>query len=150
MGVEFPLDEIKGALGMTEKQFQAQVVKIAQLNKWLVYHTYDSRRSEPGFPDLVMVGKGAVIFAELKVGINTLTSVQIEWGDALLQAGANWFVWYPEQMQEITEILQSGDVVLHKQVSVREPQLTPVQKVRAARRKEIMDKAAHAMNRLSQ
>ena len=47
---------------MTEKQFMAQVVELAKLKGWLVYHTYDSRRSEPGFPDLCMVRKGTCLF----------------------------------------------------------------------------------------
>ena len=42
---------------MTEKQFQSHIVQYAKMRGWLVYHTHDSRRSEPGFPDLV-AGKG--------------------------------------------------------------------------------------------
>ena len=37
---------------LNEKKFQSQVVRIAKVFGWLCYHTYDSRRSEPGFPDL--------------------------------------------------------------------------------------------------
>ncbi len=38
-----------------EKPFQAQVVELARLSGWLTYHTHDSRRSQSGFPDLVLV-----------------------------------------------------------------------------------------------
>jgi hypothetical protein len=41
--------------GPTEKQFMAQVIQLARLRKWLVYHTHDARRSVAGFPDLVLV-----------------------------------------------------------------------------------------------
>lgn len=38
-----------------ERDFQAAVMELARLLGWRVYHTWDSRKSEPGFPDLVLV-----------------------------------------------------------------------------------------------
>ena len=60
---------------MTEKQFQASVVQCAVLMGWMVYHPHDSRKSEPGFPDLTMARghktddgvESRLVFAELKV-----------------------------------------------------------------------------------
>lgn len=52
---------------LTEKGFLAQVRKLARLCGWLTFHCHDSRKSEPGFPDLVLVRRGRLIFAELKV-----------------------------------------------------------------------------------
>src|SRR5688572_19177552 len=43
------------AFTQTERAFQAQVVKYARLMGWTAYHTHDSRRSQAGFPDLVLV-----------------------------------------------------------------------------------------------
>ena len=43
----------------TEKGFQAAVVELARLRGWLVYHTYDSRRSAKGFPDLCWRAMGS-------------------------------------------------------------------------------------------
>ncbi len=37
-----------------EGDFQAGVVRLAELRGWLVYHTHDSRRSQPEFPDLTL------------------------------------------------------------------------------------------------
>jgi hypothetical protein len=59
----------------TEAEFQAAVVQSAKLRGWWAYHTHDSRRSEAGFPDLVLLrgvhGRGhrygRCIVAELKV-----------------------------------------------------------------------------------
>ena len=45
----------------------------------MVYHTYDSRKSEPGFPDLVLVRRGRIIFAELKRRGGQLTGAQGRW-----------------------------------------------------------------------
>jgi hypothetical protein len=51
----------------------------------LAYHTYDSRYSQPGFPDLVLVhpDKPKIIFAELKSQTGTLRTEQKLWLAAL-------------------------------------------------------------------
>jgi len=64
---------------MAEKQFQAEVIDIAKQIGWLLYHTYDSRQCEPGFPDLVLV-RDRVMFRELKTEKGKLTLAQIDWG----------------------------------------------------------------------
>ena len=89
----------------TEKQFQANVVKAARTLGWLCYHTHDSRRSEKGFPDLTMVRRDRLLFAELKVGKNKLTPDQQDWLGSLLRAGQEAFVWRPEDWAEIVETL---------------------------------------------
>ena len=87
---------------ITEKKFQSQIVQLAKLYGWTVYHTYDSRRSEPGFPDLVLV-RETVLFRELKTDDGKLTPAQKAWGDTLKKAGANYAVWRPSMAQEINE-----------------------------------------------
>lgn len=52
-----------------EKVFQAQVLDLAHLSGWLCYHTHNSRRSAPGFPDLVLVAaRGSLRRAEDRDG----------------------------------------------------------------------------------
>ncbi len=53
-------------LPLPEETFQRQIIELAELKGWLVYHTYDSRRSREGFPDLVMVRGETVLFFEVK------------------------------------------------------------------------------------
>jgi hypothetical protein len=67
---------------------------------WFVYHTYDSRRSEPGFPDLTMVHSG-VVFAELKTDKGRLTADQEAWLERLRSAGAEVYVWRPRDLDEV-------------------------------------------------
>ena len=85
---------------MTEKQFQSHVVRYAKKRGWRVYHTYDSRRSEPGFPDLVLV-RNKVLFRELKTDKGQLTDAQKTWGQLLTAAGTDYAVWRPKALQEI-------------------------------------------------
>ncbi len=81
---------------MTEDQLQAQVLEFARGMGWLAYHTRDSRRSERGFPDLVLVHpfSGALLFAELKRDGEHPTAEQRRWLRALALRGAA-FVWTP-------------------------------------------------------
>jgi hypothetical protein len=53
---------------VSEAQLQAMVIDLAKWCGYLVYHTVDSRRSQPGFPDLTMIHtrNGRLIFVELK------------------------------------------------------------------------------------
>ena len=96
----------------TEKGFQAAVIELATLRGWLVYHTYDSRRSAKGFPDLCMVRGGTLIFAELKAKRGVLTSPQEEWILRLIGVKTRTggevkvFVWRPSDWNEIEETLK--------------------------------------------
>ena len=86
---------------MKEKDFQAQVIRIAKALGWLIYHTYDSRRSEPGFPDLVMVRGDRILYRELKTEKGRLAPHQKIWGEKLSEAGADYEVWRPSMRDEI-------------------------------------------------
>ena len=44
---------------MNEAELQRNVLSLAAMTGWLAYHTYDSRRSQAGFPDLVLVRRRA-------------------------------------------------------------------------------------------
>ncbi len=94
-------------LNISEKLFMQMVMDAARTLGWMVYHTHDSRRSEPGFPDLVMVwGKGEqnnrIIFAELKSKKGKLTKEQEAWLKALAQnPGVDVFVWRPHEWDDI-------------------------------------------------
>ncbi len=80
---------------MTERELLDAVRDACRWSGLLVYHTHDSRRSERGFPDLVLVGPAGVIFRELKAERGRLTLDQREWLDRLRQAGAAAAVWRP-------------------------------------------------------
>lgn len=93
---------------ISEKDFQARVIEVAKITGWLVYHTYDSRRSVPGFPDLVLVHerKGVVLYRELKTDVGKVSLHQANWLQALQSAGQSAEVWRPMQWPAIVRELR--------------------------------------------
>jgi hypothetical protein len=89
---------------VSEKDFQALVLRQAADCGFLCYHTYDSRKSEEGFPDLVMV-RERVIYAELKSATGKLTRPQALWLSALKEAGQEVWIWRPGDWTEIVAAL---------------------------------------------
>lgn len=82
---------------MTEAELQNQVVAMAKRLGWLVYHTYSSKKSAPGFPDLVLV-RERTLFRELKSATGVLSPPQRTWLAALRTSGADADVWKPEHL----------------------------------------------------
>jgi len=92
---------------MTEKEFLQQVRDLAKLCGWLVYHTYDSRRSPEGFPDLVLVRGDKVIFAELKGEKGRVRPEQRMWLDSLEKVRkVEACLWRPSDWSKIVEVLR--------------------------------------------
>lgn len=86
------------ALLWTESEFQSAVITLAKtLGFQLTYHTHDSRRSNPGFPDLVLVNaaRGCVLFVELKAQQGRVSAEQEQWINGLRAAGQFAEVWRP-------------------------------------------------------
>jgi hypothetical protein len=94
------------AYAMTEAELQAAVKKLCAHFAIRYYHTHDSRRSDPGFPDVVAVGAG-LVFAELKSQRGQLAPEQRQWAAALRKAGQAWYLWRPADLYsgEIARIL---------------------------------------------
>jgi hypothetical protein len=98
---------------LSERDFQAQIIQLARMSGWLCYHTHDSRRSEPGWPDLTMVQPGCddrpgrIIFVELKTDTGRVTPAQRTWLEALARCpNVEVHVWRPSQWDEIVSRLK--------------------------------------------
>jgi len=91
--------------GRPEGELQSAIIQRAELSGWMVYHTFDSRRSAPGFPDLVMLRGSRIVVAELKAGKNTLTIEQDRWLRAWLDAGVQVYEWRAGDEDEIERVL---------------------------------------------
>lgn len=87
------------AAGMTEAVLQQRVMAIAAALGWtLRYHTFDSRRSNRGFPDCVFVRGERIVFAELKSQKGRLRPEQREWLAGLEATPAETHVWRPADL----------------------------------------------------
>ena len=92
---------------MKEEELQEEVRKLSALLGFKYYHTYSSRNSESGFPDVVLVKPPRVIFAELKSERGTVTPKQQEWLTALSACGGvEVYLWRPQDMEEIGDVMR--------------------------------------------
>ena len=84
----------------------SRTVETAKLGGWLIYHTHDSRRNQAGFPDLVMVRSGRVIFAELKTEKGRIGPAQQVWRDEVMKADAvETYLWRPSDSESMEKAL---------------------------------------------
>ncbi len=91
---------------ISEAEFMAMVMELANICGWLSFHVHDSRRCSPGFPDCVFIRGPVLIVAELKVGKRKPTPEQILWLEAFRGTGAKAFVWTPKDWVEIEAVLK--------------------------------------------
>ena len=92
---------------LSEADFQNQLRTYARLMGWLYYHPYDSRRSDPGFPDTVLAREDRVIFAELKKMGGKVSPQQKLWLNTLKEHPTlEVYTWYPIDWDEIEEVLK--------------------------------------------
>ncbi len=94
---------------VTERDWQRQVLDLADLLGWKCYHTWLSARSCPGFPDLVLVRSGRLVMAELKGTRGKLTHAQAEWLQLLdTVEGVEVYTWRPEDLGEVVRVLRGA------------------------------------------
>ena len=98
----------KGVLdAISEREFEKQIKETAKRFGWLYYHTHRSQFSPAGFPDCVLVrGSEKPIWAELKAMKGKLGLEQREWLLALARAGQRVYLWRPDSLQQVMEILR--------------------------------------------
>lgn len=98
------------AASMTEREWQAQAHDLLRMMGYvLVYHTQDSRHSEPGFPDTIAIRihpTPRLFVAEWKAEKGRPTPAQNVWLAAFCAVGVDARVWRPSQIAELTEVLR--------------------------------------------
>lgn len=102
---------------MLEKDFGHQIEHLLQLFGWRWKHDLpalyrDGRMAttfagDKGFPDYIAVRHTRLIFAEIKNERGRLTHAQADWLDDLRTVPhVETYVWRPDQLQEIKDILR--------------------------------------------
>src|SRR5262252_5381575 len=100
----------------SEASFMAQVVEYAKLRGWHHWHdraTNAPRRCEvcdaplriprntAGFPDLILIRRPRLVFAELKRDGERATAAQLDWLDELAACGQEAYLWRPQDFQTL-------------------------------------------------
>lgn len=99
----------------TESGFLGTVVEYAKYRGWRTAHFRPARTATgwrtpcqgdaKGWPDLVFVRSGRIIFAELKMPKGKLSQEQLAWLEALRQTPFEVYVWTPNEWPEIEKVL---------------------------------------------
>jgi hypothetical protein len=115
MGIRWTQEQYEQAIkdvrapAMSEAEFQRRVMKVATQLGWLWYHAYDPISDAAGFPDLVLVRRKRLLFAELKTEKGKLSKEQQRWFELLntvISDHCDVYVWRPSMMEDIVEILK--------------------------------------------
>ena len=73
----------------TEAQFQRAVVEAATVLGWIAVAIPNMIGNPTGWPDLILIGHGRVMFRELKTERGKLSPKQRQWLERLQGAGAD-------------------------------------------------------------
>lgn len=80
---------------MNHAELQTEVVERCHELRLHVHHCR-MIESQAGFPDLVIIGVGGVLWRELKVPPDQLSGIQSALGYTLKAAAQDWAVWTPD------------------------------------------------------
>jgi len=102
------------AWAMLEDQLQENVRTLCKQLRLPVQHVYDARKCWLiGWPDLVIIGPGGILFRELKKEGENPTPAQWKVGRLLTDAGADWGVWRPADLLDGTIGRQLAAIAAH-------------------------------------
>lgn len=91
-----------------EADFMAVVIGMAEQFGWRWHHETDSRRTNAGWPDLVLCKPPVLIVAELKTEKESPTDDQQAWLDDLGACGVWATVWRPSDLDAIERALRAA------------------------------------------
>ena len=92
----------------TEKEFQAEVQKAAELCGWHCLHFPAMQMNPAGFPDLLCFRRGTMLLLELKGEKGRLGPKQIETHRMLKEHGITVHLFRPSQWDALEALLKKG------------------------------------------
>lgn len=112
---------------LNEAEYTTWVLDVCDAFGWrLRYHTYRSKRSQPGFPDWTLIHErvGAVVFVELKGWNTPVKPEQVRFVNGLRAAGCAAYIWRPRHAAEAFDVLAHPERVRSPMDTVLPP-VTP-------------------------
>lgn len=94
------------SITISEAAWQSRVTDYCDLLGLWWHHTPDSRRSNAGLPDLLIVGTGGFMFAELKSEKGKVRPEQHRVIERLIAAGGDARVWRPSDWPSVEHTLR--------------------------------------------
>ncbi len=111
----------------TERQVQDIIIKMARYLGWKTYHTYDSRRSDIGFPDLCMIHAdfAHTIWIEVKGPKGRTRPEQVTWLSWINEQRATrlGIVVFPPDIDAVEQLLRGHPVNIYEHKGVLRVQL---------------------------
>jgi len=93
----------------THAQLQDSILEACAFYGFHVHHCA-MNRSRAGFPDLVIIGRRGVLWRELKIPPDTVTSEQRLLGYKLLANDQDWKIWTPAELAS-EEIIRELEMI---------------------------------------
>lgn len=98
---------------LTEAMWQSQVVGIAKQYGWQTFHPVKNQptsrghrqTTEPGWPDLVILGHSRALFVELKSQTGRVRPEQTQTLARLAEAGCECGIWRPSDLPTVLAAL---------------------------------------------
>ena len=101
----------------SEADLREQVFKLANMYEWgIVYHRNSQgdtawlpdleRKKSKGWPDLILVRPPRFLVVELKTDKGGVEKLQKVWLELLRQCPIEVYLWRPENLQEIANLLR--------------------------------------------
>lgn len=98
---------VEVARRMSETALQDYIIGAAYQAGWeLLYHPHDSRRDNPGYPDLTLVRRPRTLFIELKAQNGWFSFEQPLWLEELYRCGHEVYVWRPKHWLDTVPVRQ--------------------------------------------
>ena len=109
------------AFRQTERAFQASVTRYARLMGWRIFHDVATNapracrhckhplnlpRNPAGLPDLLLIRRPRIVWAELKAQRTPVTDDQRAWLDELRACGQAAYLWRPSDWEEVERVLR--------------------------------------------
>lgn len=83
---------------MSEAELDAAIRQLCDDLDLYAYHTHDSRRCPPGFPDWIIIGGRGMIFRECKSEHGPISREQRRVGYLLQSVRQSWGIWRPSDL----------------------------------------------------